>query len=76
MDIRKYEYQPEFARHHYARGKAAGFAVIIARLLAARFGRIEASVNERIERATLAELEVIGERLLTAATLQEALGPE
>jgi hypothetical protein len=76
MDIRKYEYKTEFARHHYARGKAAGSAVIIARQLAARFGRIEAAVNERIERASLTELEVIGERLLTAATLQEALGPE
>ncbi len=26
MDIRKYEYQTEFARHHYARGQAAGEA--------------------------------------------------
>jgi hypothetical protein len=33
-------------------------------------------VNDRIERATLAEREMIGERLLTAATLEEALGPE
>jgi len=80
MDIRKYEYKTQFARHHFARGQAVGeahgCAALIARQLSARFGPIEAAMNERIERATLTELEAIGERLLTAATLQEALGPE
>lgn len=83
MDIRKYEYQTEFARHHFARGVAEGEtrgetrgrASMIVRLLAARFGSVESDANERIERASIAELEAIGERLLTASTLHEALGP-
>jgi hypothetical protein len=84
MDIRKYEYQTEFARHHFsrgvaegeARGEARGRAALLARLLTARFGSIEPQANERIERASIAELEAIGERLLTARTLKEALACE
>jgi hypothetical protein len=31
-------------------------------------------VGDRLQRASIAELDAIGERLLTARTLQEALG--
>jgi hypothetical protein len=93
-DMWKYEYQTEFARHHFARGVAEGEArgiaegeargiaegetrgraALITRQLAGRFGHVEAQVKERIEQASIAELDAIGDRLLTARTLQEALG--
>jgi hypothetical protein len=44
------------------------------RQLAARFGCIESQVDEQIRRASVAELDAIGERLLTARSLQDALG--
>jgi hypothetical protein len=38
-----------------------------------RFGQIESEVSERIQRASIAELDAISERVLTAGSLQEAL---
>jgi hypothetical protein len=42
--------------------------------LSVRFGSLDAEARARIQRASTAELQRIGERLLTARTLQEALG--
>jgi hypothetical protein len=79
MDARKYEYQSDFARQYVAQGRAQGVVeggvALIARLLTFRFGPIDSQTQARIERASIAELEAIGERLLVARTLQEALGP-
>jgi predicted transposase YdaD len=90
MDTRKYEYQSDFARQYIAQGRAEGAAegrsegraegealgraALIVRQLILRFGPIEAHLQSRIQRASIAELEAIGERLLAAHTLQEALG--
>ncbi len=90
MDARTYEYQSDFARQYIAQGKAEGHsegrsegraegealgrAALILRLLASRFGPIEAKTQSRIQRASIAELELIGERLLAARTLKEAVG--
>jgi hypothetical protein len=92
MDARKYEYQSDFARQYVAQGRAEGVAegkaegraegeahgrvALIFRQLTFRFGQIDSHTESRIRRASIAELEGIGERLLSARTLYEALGPE
>ncbi len=79
MDAHTYEYQSDFARRYVAQGRAEGEvrgrADLLARLLAVRFGPLTAEVHSRILSASAAQLDAMGERLLTARTLQEALGP-
>ena len=72
MDARTYVYQSDFAKHYIAQGRAG----LITRLLTCRFGAIDAQTQALIERASVDDLDAIGERLLTARTLQEALGSE
>ena len=82
IDPDKYEYQSEFARSWVAHGreegltegKAEGRAALICRQLALRFGPLTVEVETQLRRASISELDAIGERLLTAPTLQEALG--
>ena len=78
MDPRKYEYQTEFARRHRAEGRAEGEAkgraALVIRQLALRFGALTPQAETRIMEASIAELDTIGERLLTARTLDEAIG--
>jgi hypothetical protein len=69
-----YEFQSDFARHYVALGRAEGRAALIAKQLASRFGPLTRQVETRIAEASIAELDEIGERLLTAKTLDEALG--
>ena len=79
----KYEYQTEFARRYYgqgltegrAKGRAEDRADLILRLLARRFGSLSDSIQAAVRQASIEELDVIGERLLTADTLSEALAP-
>ncbi len=75
MDVHKYEFQSEWAREQIAQGEVRGRVALLLRMLTVRFGGVEAPLKERIQRASIAELEAIGERLLTARTLTEALGP-
>jgi len=70
MDLRKYEYQSDFARHYIALGRAA----MITKQLTLRFGPLTPEVEARIAAASIAELDGIGERLLAAQTLHDALG--
>ena len=74
MDPRKYEYQSEFARRHLAQGRAEGKVALIRRLLTLRFGTLTSQVEGRLTEASIAELDEIGERLLTAQSLDEAIG--
>lgn len=78
MNPRKYEYQGEFARRYFAQGQAEGQAegraALVTRLLALRFGPLTPEVETRIADASIKELDEIGERLLTAQTLDEAIG--
>ena len=74
IDPDKYEYQSDFARSWVARGQVEGRAALVRRLLTVRFGPLTDDVRERIDKASIAELDVIVERLLSARTLQEALG--
>jgi hypothetical protein len=57
-----------------AKGRSAGRADLLARLLAHRFGPLPPTVHERLATASIEELDAIGERLLTAQSLPEALG--
>ena len=79
MDPAKYEYQSDFAKQYIglgrAEGEARGRAALLQRLLARRFGPLPADAVERLSVATIDELDAIGERLLTAQALEEALGP-
>ena len=73
-DISKYEYQSEFAKRYVAQGQASGRLAIVSRQLARRFGPITADIHDRLRRASVEDLDAIGERILFAGTLQEALG--
>ncbi len=79
MDAHTYEYQSNFARRYVAQGRAEGEvrgrADLLARQLTIRFGPLTVEVHSRILCASVAQLDAMGERLLTARTLQEALGP-
>lgn len=57
-----------------AEGRVQGRAELVMRLLTIRFGTLGEEVMARIGTATPEQLDAIGERLLTARTLQEALG--
>jgi hypothetical protein len=74
MDFAKYEYQSDFAKRYVAQGRAEGRAEVIIRQLTLRYGELPPAVQSQIAEASLAELDAIAERLLTAPTLQEALG--
>jgi hypothetical protein len=82
MDARKYEYQSDFARQYIAQGRAEGHAEgaargrieVISKLLALRFGEIDAQLQSRIEQASVAELDAIAERVLVAGSANEAVG--
>jgi hypothetical protein len=78
MDMRNYEYQSDFARQYVAQGRAEGEAkgrvAVVARQLALRFGPLPSEVETQIAQASIADLDGIAERLLTARTLHEALG--
>lgn len=80
MDPRKYEYQSEFARRYVAQGRAEGEAkgraALIIRLLAMRFGPLPQQVETRVTEASVEKLDEIGERLLTAQTLAEAIASQ
>lgn len=79
MDPAKYEYQSDFARRYIglgrAEGQAEGRAALLQRQLTLRFGPLPAEAAERLSAATIEELDAIGERLLVAQSLEEALGP-
>ena len=79
MNSLGYEYQSDFARRYYGQGKAEGKSEgrveIILELLALRFGQLPDATQTRIRSAQDAQLNAVVERMLTAQTLQEALGP-
>jgi hypothetical protein len=72
MQSFKYEYQSHFAKLYIAQGRVD----IITRQLGSRFGEVSEAVNAQIASCSGEELNAIADRLLTAATLQEALAPK
>lgn len=77
MNPSRYEYKTEFARRYYGQGltegEIKGRAELVLRLLRSRFGALPTSAQARIHDASIEELDRIGERLLTATTLADAL---
>lgn len=69
MDPAKYEYRSEFAKRYVAQGRAE----LVVRQLTLRFGALSDAVLAGIWDASIEELDAIGERLLTAQSLQEAI---
>ena len=86
MDTKKYEYQSEFARRFYGQGVEAGIArgVVQGALqgrvdlllgqLVTRYGTLPREVVEKVRSASAVELDGIAKRVLTAKTLEKALG--
>jgi hypothetical protein len=74
MDPAKYEYQSDWVRDWMAQGAAKGKASLVTKLLIRRFGPITDATMAQLTSASSDELDAIGERLLTAPTLEEALG--
>jgi hypothetical protein len=91
MDPSKYEYQSEFARNYFSQGRAEGEAIgeakgevkgrvegkaeIVLKLLSLRFGPLGETALARVRDATIADLDRFAERVLTAASVEEVLGP-
>ena len=90
MNSLGYEYQSDFARRYVAEGKAEGLVEgrmegrmegrvegrveLTLKLLARRFGPLPHMVRTRVRGAQDAQLDAVAERMLTAQTLEEALG--
>jgi Domain of unknown function (DUF4351) len=74
MNSLGYEYQSDFARRYVAQGKVEGRVELTLKLLAWRFGPLPDTVRTRVRGAQDAQLDVVAERMLTAQTLEEALG--
>jgi hypothetical protein len=79
MDPAKYEYQSEFARRYIALGKAEGKALgkaegkaeLVLKLMGLRFGPLAENVVARVRAASVAELDLFAERVLTAKSPDE-----
>ena len=70
--------QSDFARHYFGQGKAEGLfegrMELILKLLATRFGPLPDMVRTRVRGAQDAQLDTVAEQMLTAQTLEQALG--
>jgi hypothetical protein len=83
MNSLGYEYQSDFARRYVAQGRAEGRAEgktegrveIVLKLLLLRFGPLTEATQDRVRSAGDPQIDAVAERVLTAKTLQEALGP-
>ena len=74
MDPAKYEYQSDWVKDWMAQGATKGKASLVTKLLIRRFGPLSAATTTQLMTTSSEELDAIGERLLTALTLEEALG--
>jgi predicted transposase YdaD len=89
MDPAKYEFQSEFAKRYLSQGRAEGRAEgeakgraegasmggarVLLKLLALKFGPVPTTVIDRLQRASVEELERWTERVLSSATLDDVL---
>lgn len=71
MNSLGFEFQSDFARRYVAQGRME----TVLRQLALRFGPLTEATQARIRSAQDAHLVAVVERVLTAQTLEEALGP-
>ena len=81
MDPAKYEFQSEFARRYLSQGRAEGrteghaegAAGVLIKQLTLKFGALSQTHSDRIRKASLEELDLWTERVLTAAALEDVL---
>jgi hypothetical protein len=69
-----HEYVSDFARHYVAEGRAEGQAEVVVRLLTLRFGSLSEAIQTRIRDACMRLSDRLPDSVLTATTLEEALG--
>jgi hypothetical protein len=69
----EFESQVELARSYYL---ARGRVEMLTCLLKARFGPLSDKVHSQLACSSFEQLHAIGDRLLTAASLEEALAPK
>jgi hypothetical protein len=74
IDMETYEYKSAFARRYVRKGEQSGRAALVLLMLEQRFGPLPPNAHKRILAAKIPKLDEIGMRLITASTLQEALG--
>jgi hypothetical protein len=74
MNSLGFEYQSAFARRYFYQGKAEGRAELILKQLTLRFGPLPEAAHARLLNMQDAQLDAVAERVLTARTLDEALG--
>ena len=82
MNLDNYEFKSAFARKYIgrgmklgrAKGKAEGRMEIILKMLAKRYGALSEAIEARVRSVDNAELDGVADRLLTAGTVEEALG--
>jgi hypothetical protein len=74
VDASKYQYQSEFAQRYFGQGKVAGRVEVILKLLATRYGALSAAVAAHVCAAGSTELDCVAVRVLTARTVDDAVG--
>ncbi|MDR2215192.1 MAG: DUF4351 domain-containing protein [Nevskiaceae bacterium] len=83
MDLAKYPFVGEMPLHYIAvgrkegreEGRTEGRAALLTRQLQLRFGPLPESAQARLASASIEQLDAIGERLLSANTLEEVFSP-
>ena len=88
MTSQKYQYRSEFVLRHLEFAKAEGLnegrvagrlegrLEIILKQLTLKFGPLPDEIQTRVRGAQEAQLNILAERMLTAQTLEEALGSQ
>lgn len=71
MLLEGYEYQSDFAKKYVQQGREDGLRTILARLLEQRFGALPATAQAALDQADTDQLLRWGERVLTAASLDD-----
>ncbi|MDB6015487.1 MAG: hypothetical protein JWL65_7737 [Gammaproteobacteria bacterium] len=75
MNSLGFEYQGDSAPHFVAKGRAEARVEIIVMQLTLRFGPVTEEVQSSLRSAPDAQLDAVLERVISAQTLEEALGP-
>lgn len=84
MDLTKYEYESEFAKHFLAKGREEGreegreqaLRAVLVTQLTQRFGEIPALLADRLRSATDPELERFAERVFAANRIDDVFSSE
>ncbi len=71
MDLKKYEYQSEFAQKYVAAGRAEGKAEAVVLVLEGRGLHVDAKAKQRLASLDADELDVVLGRAAVASTLDE-----